>query len=200
MKGIEDKIKEEAVPSSFDNTLSSKKDNFMIILYSKKINNFNEFFLKYNNFVNLPYLECPNCNSTNIIKWGSYNRNINYLNEFIVEYKIINIQRVKCKNCGKTHALIPYFIVPYRINTLDIILKSLLNDTDIDISFDTIYKWNKDFNKFYPYLKTMFFNISKLEIIKKLNDNILTYFIHYFKLNKKIFMMMKSGFYNIAFF
>lgn len=172
----------------------------MIILYSEKINNFNEFFKKYNNFVNLPYLECPNCNSTNIIKWGSYKRNINYLNKSIIEYNIINIQRVKCKICGKTHALLPYFIVPYRINTLDIILKSLLNDIDIDISFDTIYRWNKDFNKFLPYLKTMFFNISKLEIIKKLNDNILTYFIRYFKLNKKIFMMMKPGFYNIAFF
>lgn len=172
----------------------------MVILYSTKCNNFNDFLKKYNNLINLPYLECPTCGSTNIIKWGSYKRNINYLNEFVIEYNTINIKRVMCKNCGKTHALIPYFIVPYKTNSLDIILKSLLNDINIDISFDTLTKWNKDFNKFIPYLKTMFSNIPKLEIIKLLNADILYYFVEFFNINKKLLMMIHSGIYNITYF
>ena len=53
-------------------------------------------------------LKCScGCQEFNI--HGVYERNIIDNNE---EYKI-KIKRVKCKGCGKTHALLPVFILPY---------------------------------------------------------------------------------------
>lgn len=103
----------------------------MIILNPKKINTFNtafyNFFKKYNNLDNLPYIECPGCNSSELIKWGHYNRNIYFIRNNIIEYKSVAIKRVRCKKCGATHALLPSFIIPYKQNLLDVILSSINN-------------------------------------------------------------------------
>ena len=186
--------------SSFDNTLPSTKGTYMIILFSTKSKyNFNYFKKYYDSMVNLPYIECPNCKSTNIIKWGVYKRKINYLTKNTLEFNIINIKRVKCKECGKTHALIPCYIVPYKLNTIDIILNSLINN-EVNVSYDTLYKWNKEFNKFLPYLKTIFSNISKKDIIKQIMSDILYYLKEYFRIHNKLLMMIKPGIYNMSYF
>ena len=112
-----------------------------------------------------------------MIKWESYNRNLIYLEDDVIKYKLIKIRSVKCKSRKKTYALLPAFLVPYKIHTLDIILNCLSNqNAHLSISSDTIISWNKQFKKFIPYLKTRFENISKLEIINKLKENI---FKHY---------------------
>lgn len=61
---------------------------------------------------NFGYLECPNCHSDKLIKYGTYERNIGIQGEF----EKINIKRVMCKECGRTHALIPSFILPFYQN------------------------------------------------------------------------------------
>ena len=89
----------------------------MIILYSKKINtNFKEKIQIYLNTVNFGYLECPNCHSHDFIKWGYYERNAIFFSDdkLTIESNILKIQKVKCKSCGKTHALLPFGIIPYR--------------------------------------------------------------------------------------
>lgn len=176
-------------------------DVYMILLFSEKINNFKKIFKKYEETMDFNFIKCPNCNSDDLIKWGNYKRNIKYINEKI-EKKIITIKRVKCKKCGKTHALLPLYIVPYKISLLDVILNSFndIKDITIDIPFDTIIKWKKDFNKFIPYLKTMFNNISKVEIIEALKKNIFKYYKLFYDINKKILMMIHKGIYNMAYF
>ena len=167
----------------------------MILLLSEKNNSFESFFEKK---LNLPYLECPNCKSSKVIKWGFYVRNINYINNNKYEYKIIKIQRIKCKECGSTHALLPIFIVPYKINSIEIIVNSLNNkEINLNISVDTINHWNKIFNKYIPYLKTMLNNISKKEILIKLKENIIDYINEFYYKYKKILMMSHKGLFNI---
>lgn len=172
----------------------------MIILYPKNINyNFTNNLNNYNNIDYIQDLKCPHCNSYNLIKWGSYIRNLYYIEDNIIKCKTIKISRVKCKDCGKTHALIPSFIVPYKVHALDIILSALSNDDiSLSINYDTISKWNKQFNKFVPYLKTMLSKYIKFEIIKLLKKDIFKYYKQYFDMNKKILMMIRPGFYNMA--
>lgn len=174
----------------------------MIILNPKKSNtNFKEILKNYNSMSNLPYMECPICNSTQLIKWSSYERNINYIDNNVIMYSVIKIQRVKCKNCGHTHALLPSCIVPYRTSLLDVILYAITNDDiTLTFSFDTINKWQKDFNKFIPYLKTFFQNISKLLIIMKLKLDIFKFYEIFYNSTKKILMMIHTGVVGMAYF
>jgi hypothetical protein len=54
---------------------------------------------------------CPDCRASGcLIRWGTYKRRartgeIDYL---------IRIQRVRCKECGRTHSLLPDFLHPHR--------------------------------------------------------------------------------------
>lgn len=98
----------------------------MILLNSKKINIFsakdkiNKNICKcvkqleaeiyeYENNLNYGYLSCSNCHSDKLIGYGNYERNV-----VIAGFSFkINIKRVLCKKCGKTHAIIPSFLKPY---------------------------------------------------------------------------------------
>ena len=174
----------------------------MILLCSEKINpKIKEILRKYEiTDYSLLNLRCPCCHDNNFIKWGTYTRNVFYIDE-IIRYDVITIQRVRCKGCGHTHALLPSFIVPYKLNLLDVILSSLNGDTiSNNISLDLVMNWNKQFNKILPYLKTMFNNIPKQEIINKLIDDIFKKFKWFYDVNKKILMMNHLGFYNMAYF
>lgn len=82
------------------------KINFNI---EKKITTLIEIIEEYERTNNFEYIECPCCHSDKLVFYGGYKRNIGINNNFLT----IKIKRVKCKNCGKTHALIPSFIVPF---------------------------------------------------------------------------------------
>lgn len=177
----------------------------MIILITQKVNtnlieNFEEIIEKYENMVNLPYIECPCCNSSELVKWGSYNRKAKYIDKY-VKKEIITIRRVRCKKCGKTHALLPTFIIPYKINLLDIIINSL-NDEEItlNISLDTINKWRKEFNTFLPYLRTMFKILSKTKILSIIKNKLFECYEEFYIQFKKILLMTHKGIYNMAYF
>lgn len=185
----------------------------MIILFPKKINTFNvflsnyvtfsEFLSNYKNLVNLPHINCPYCNSSDVIKWGFYQRSVCFIDKDNISYNIIDIQRVKCKNCNCTHALLPSFIVPYKQHALDIILYSISNDDisyNCEISFDTVINWKHQFNMFLPFLKTMFDNISKFDIIDKLKSNIFYYYHLFFIKNNSLLMMIRSKIFGTCYF
>lgn len=193
--------KEKAATFPFDNTLCPKyKAILMIILYPKNFNeNFSDILKMYEVSDFIVGLKCPHCASGDLIKWGSYTRTLYYGNENALKCKIINIKRVKCKECCKTHSLLPSFIVPYKIHALDVILTCLSSNNDfLSVSFDTISRWNGQFNKFLPYLKTMFNNLSKIYIILKFKENILMYYKQYFDNNKKVLMMVRPGIYDMV--
>lgn len=62
-------------------------------------------------------IKCPNtkCKHHACIKYGTYTRKIILPSGSIIEIKI---QRVYCKHCGYTQAIIPFFIVPYKRKTI----------------------------------------------------------------------------------
>lgn len=73
-------------------------------------------------FFRQPIYSCPSCNfEGKLYNHGSYERNV--ITE--VESCKITIFRVKCPICGKTHVLIPDFLIPYFQYSLKTILKCL---------------------------------------------------------------------------
>lgn len=81
--------------------------------------NYKNFFDQINTFS----LKCS-CNKKGcLIRHGCYNRTI-----ITSEDKFsIDVLRVKCTSCGKTHAVLPHLIVPYSNLSLDYIL-SIIRD------------------------------------------------------------------------
>ena len=202
-KGKKGIMKEKAATFSFDNPKCLSAIN-MIILNSKKINRKMEEIIKnYKNMLNYGYLKCPACNSSNVIKWGTYERGIIYFNESnILESTIIKIQRIKCKCCGKTHALLPLGIIPYKQFSSDVVADVLLANQTLstfatsdkyNISEKIILRWNKDFKKYH---------LSRLKVQTKTNDlKIMLSLINekveektkYIEIYNRCFMQVKLG-------
>lgn len=172
----------------------------MIILYSKKINyNFTEILYKYESKKYNIDFHCPKCMSKNLIKWGSYDRILISCKDNKSILKTIKIQRLRCKDCKRTHALLPSFIVPYKIFALDFIINSISNKNSFLLTnYDTCVKWNKQFNTFLPFLKTMMKTSLKIEVIEKLLNDIFNIYKIFFDRNNKILMMMRPGIYSMA--
>jgi len=66
---------------------------------------------------NIKDCKCPKCGRKLdvFVSHGTYERNLSiFLNSKIINTKI-TVTRVKCKSCGSTHAILPHFIVPYKI-------------------------------------------------------------------------------------
>lgn len=88
----------------------------MITIILDKINTLNQ--ISYNNFlqnIEMHQLSCSCGLSGCLIKHGYYNRSIKTSHGII----LLSILRVKCKHCGKTHAIFPVLIVPYSNILLD---------------------------------------------------------------------------------
>ena len=165
----------------------------------KEIKEIIEIYMKKEEFEELA---CPQCGSDELIKWGSYKRIIYYLDNQKIKYKNIEIKRIKCRKCNKTHALLPEYIVPYKQALLDIILLSIDNNEiayGLSFSYETIENWKKIYKRRYlPYLKTMFKNIQ--EIISRILKDIFRVYEEFYEENKKILMMNHRGIINMAFF
>lgn len=177
----------------------------MIILSSKKSNtNFKETIQIYLNTVNFCHLECPNCHSHDLIRWGYYERNAIFFSsdEITIESTTLKIQRVRCKSCRKTHALLPFGIIPYKQFTDEVISKILLELTDnsldnvlnkYQIDQSIIKKWYYQYNKYHKSkVNTLIkYHNSKESLIIFLNQfiNKLNYINNY----NLSFMQIKLG-------
>lgn len=178
----------------------------MIILNSKNFkSNLKQFQIieLYKTTDDFYCLECPHCKSDKLIKWSSYKRIVYYLDENQkLKCELLEIKRVRCQKCHKTHALLPECIVPYKQPTLDIILKSINEDSEsyeYPFSYETIQRWKTIYRKKYlSYLKTMFNN--KNELIPKILNKIIDTYQLFYQVNKLILMMSHKGIYNMAYF
>lgn len=100
-----------------------------------KTNNFNvdiSEYLKFIDNVEMSSFTCPNCSNNNFERHGYYKRYI-IVND--VKKQII-VLRIRCKCCGRTHAVLPPFIVPYLhtpIKELQTILVSIDNGEKLDV-------------------------------------------------------------------
>ena len=178
----------------------------MIILNSKNFKSNQEqieILKLYKNTDEFYGLECPCCKSDEFIKWSSYVRVIYYIDENKkLKGELLEIKRIKCKKCQKTHALIPECIVPYKQPTLEVILKSINGDPETYeyyFSYETIENWKKIYKrKYLPYLKTMFNNLK--EIIPEILNKIININEEFYKINRLILMLSHKGIYNMACF
>ncbi len=60
---------------------------------------------------------CPSCQGIHFIFWSGYYR---YLSSREGEFRVF-IRRVRCGKCLKTHSLIPWFLLPNRHSTVNVI-------------------------------------------------------------------------------
>ena len=107
----------------------------MIICFNEKINSLSEENLNFNYIQKImPTLDdvkdhkCPYCNRKNaLINYGHYNRNVSFLCKNEIKNFYVSVQRVRCKSCKRTHALLPCFIIPYVIMASFSIAKIVAN-------------------------------------------------------------------------
>ena len=62
-----------------------------------------------------PAVRCPACGGVTG-PWSGYQRHLR-----ADELHIVFVPRVRCRDCGRTDALLPWFIAPYRYDTVDVI-------------------------------------------------------------------------------
>lgn len=147
----------------------NSKINFNL---AKKINQLDKEISDYENSLNHEFIECSYCKSDDLIYYGSYERNVG-INDY---FKVITIKRVMCKNCGKTHAIIPSFIKPYHIfesKYIDfiILLLKIRNKKKKDIEWilnisrQLMRKWEKRFEAHLIYIKTTFATVNLKDTI-----------------------------------
>lgn len=82
----------------------------MITIFFKDCNDFSQNI--YNDFIDriqLHMLQCPCGKSGCLVRYGHYPRKVKYLSSLIT----LDVQRVWCRECRHTHALIPSIFVPY---------------------------------------------------------------------------------------
>ncbi len=117
----------------------------------------------YNTYIenlNLFKLECNHCHSCGeCVKYGRYQRGYILTPEDLKGRGTqIRIQRVRCKHCKSTHALLPEEIVPYRqyssIFIFLILFLLFLGEISInvicktyDISIRQLKRWKKEYTK-----------------------------------------------------
>lgn len=169
----------------------------MIVLNHQKIkSNFEENLQIYEKTLNFNHLECPYCHSKEYIRWGFYERGVIYKKNNKIFQEIMIIQRIKCKSCNKTHALLPFGIIPYRQLTDEVIIDIIIDNENEELYFslDTVKKLKKQFNKYFlPYLITLL-NTKNLKVImNKLKNEKEVILIRFIKETKRCFMQIKLG-------
>lgn len=172
---------------------------YMITLNSIKINKNRIKSLKeLENMVNLPLIVCPHCNSTQIIKYGTYKRLVIFLIDGAIHNKEVKVQRTKCKSCGKTHALLPSFIIPYKQYSVDLIAQILLDlETETYETVSNRYNINVRYiaslkrqyeTKHKSRCKTTFNNLTYDEVFRKIIDGSNNCIERFIKINNFNFM------------
>lgn len=62
-----------------------------------------------------PAVRCPACGGPTG-PWSGYRRHLR-----ADELHVVFVPRVRCRRCGRTDALLPWFVIPYRYDTTDVI-------------------------------------------------------------------------------
>lgn len=118
-----------------------------------KLKNFNINTKEYLNYIvnlEIKTITCPNCGTCDLERHGYYKRYV-----IISRNKYyIRILRVRCKRCGRTHAVLPDFIIPYLHEPIKNIQKLVTSSTK-DIDEGDIKLITKIKKKWIPILKSL---------------------------------------------
>ena len=178
--------------------LPTKQGDYMILLKLPKVNrkiqtfkfrselyNLNKINIvkreikRYEEECNYGYIECPCCGSDKLISYGGYERNVIVYNT----YTKVKIKRVMCKECGKTHSLIPYFLTPYyqyeKTFIYRVCIEKILKEVGIcelalsvKISRQVLYQWMKVFVIHIRYLLTTLSKTLKESLKYLINESL----------------------------
>lgn len=108
------------------------------------------------------YHECPYCGSPDVVRNGTYDRNVVYICGKRLATKRLKMQRYLCKNCGKTKTGYPAFIIAgreYSVSTMFYVCgcikgrRKLSEDTGIPMS--QIRKLRQDFRGVKKRIKSL---------------------------------------------
>ena len=138
--------------------------------------------------VDIHLLECT-CKRHNMVVHGYYTRKLK-TNNGNIELVIL---RVRCKDCGKTHAVLISFIVPYQSIEMSVQIK-IIADNDIE----KIMADNLSIDELSVYRVKERFRLRYKSFMKSLNltfeDDLVFLSFKYFKSN---FMQIHKGVYNL---
>lgn len=165
----------------------------------RNVNNQNvENIIKtYENMLNYMGIICPRCQNQDLRYCDTYERNVI---ESGKEYRII-IKRVKCFCCGKKHAIIPDFLIPYKQHTVKTINETVEKrmvakqstaeiEKETGVSRQLQLYWKKQFLLIKSKVETTLavFEVEELFKILKEDQN---FQIKYYQKNRKIYLMIR---------
>ena len=127
----------------------------------KKVKNPLEYLQKHMPTLNdLHECKCPKCGAINRFShYCYYVRNLSFVFDDSVHNFKVTVERVICNSCKSTHALLPAFIVPYKIMAFQSICNIVKEASatsayalsqKIGISFELIYQYITLFMSFFP--------------------------------------------------
>lgn len=119
---------EKAKVCSFCRTQPSltQKGIFMITVKCDVFNISQESYDDLINSIGIYRFICPNCGHADMVIHGYYRRKVKTVKGILK----LRIMRVKCKFCGKSHAILLSFIVPYSSILLPIHVRILFKGDD----------------------------------------------------------------------
>lgn len=129
-------------------TTQSPNESIMIITYlGRNVKDYKENFLRYLDGLNRI---CPECGGE-VVYHATYERRV-HIDEMD---ECITIQRVLCKECRITHAVIPDFIRPYKhysASDCEMVLRDIDNGisaehVETNASVSTIRRWRAEFRE-----------------------------------------------------
>lgn len=164
----------------------------MILQKTEKINRKSEILEKLNE-ANVTGFICPCCKNKEFVYYGSYKRYLKIEQNGKIEEFEVKIKRIKCKSCNKTHAVIPDFIIPYKLCTLKLINKVIYLkisnektnkeiEEEYEVSRQLIRKWIKEFERMKSKVMLLISDVRNLLVITA-NE--------YYKNYKEIYLMKR---------
>jgi len=92
----------------------------MILDFSQICNTYDKNLYTKDSFAATP---CPKCPAVGRFKLhGSYQRHALYFADNKLIFKKMDIQRIICKSCKSTHAVMPGDLIPYKLLTLYVVI------------------------------------------------------------------------------
>lgn len=120
----------------------------IIIKLSSKIKHITENqYKKIIQSLNFNELSCPKCNSKGLRTHASYSR---YVDIFKRSHKVA-IQRLRCPECGSTHAVLIEDMIPYSIASYSLIIE-VIADIDFLESSHVAFLKEKYLSYFFDYV------------------------------------------------
>lgn len=171
----------------------------MILQKTEKINSKSQILAKLNE-ANVIGFVCPCCKGKEFVYYGSYKRYLRIKeNNEITEFEV-KIKRVKCKTCNRTHAVIPDFIIPYKLCTVKLVNKVIylkINniktnkeiEEEYEVSRQLLNKWIKEFKRIES--KVILLINNKKRLLKLITNE-------YYENYKEIYLMKRLIFYGYA--